>query len=230
MKQSALEKCQELIGYRFKDRGLLKLALTHSSVAPTRAESNERLEFLGDAVLGLVACHELYEHQEELMEGEMTSIKSSVVSRLTCSEIAKKIGIDDLLILGKGMGGANGLPQSVAAAVFEAIIGAIYQDGGLAPAGNFILRHIRPYIAQALASEHQRNYKSLLQQFAQRRWGTTPEYELLDEQGPDHSKSFEVAVRIKRQYFPSAWAANKKEAEQKAARLALDRLGVLEKD
>ena len=227
MDQSILQKCQELIDYHFSDPDLLETALTHASVAPTRLQSNERLEFLGDAVLGLVVCGALYSSYDELMEGEMTKMKSSVVSRQRCAAVAEELGICKLLFLGKGMASPERLPQSVAAAVFEAIIGAIYVDGGLEPACKFILEHLQPYLADALADEHHNNFKSLLQQHAQRRWDTTPDYQLLDEKGPDHSKCFEIAAAIAGRQFPSAWGRSKKEAEQKAARRALLALGLL---
>jgi ribonuclease-3 len=230
MDSRTLEQCQELLDYRFVHPELLTLALTHSSVAANRFQSNERLEFLGDAVLGLVVCHQLYVSCDDLLEGHMTKIKSAVVSRRTCAEIADEAGISQLMRLGKGMAGPGGMPQSVAAAVFESIIGAIYLDGGLEPARTFILRHIQPHIDESIASEHQRNFKSVLQQYAQRRWGDTPDYVLLDEKGPDHSKCFEVAVSIGGRHFSSAWGNNKKQAEQNAAQRALEELGLLESE
>jgi ribonuclease-3 len=222
-----IERCQKTIGYSFQDPELLALALTHSSVASTRVESNERMEFLGDAVLALVVCQELYQRQDDLLEGQMTKIKSAVVSRRTCAAIAEGNGIAELLFLGKGMPLPDRLPQSVTAAVFEAIIGAIYLDGGLDAARRFILTTVGPFIDEAFETEHQRNYKSLLQQHSQRRWGTTPDYQLLDEKGPDHSKCFEVAVSIGGRHFSSAWGMSKKEAEQEAARRALRELGLV---
>ncbi|MDY6913564.1 MAG: ribonuclease III [Planctomycetota bacterium] len=230
MEQATVQKCQELIGYRFADPSLLALALTHASVAPKRLESNERLEFLGDAVLALVVCHELYGEHEELLEGKMTKIKSAVVSREICAAIAEEIGICELLFLGKGMASPDSLPQSVAAAVFESLIAAVYLDGGLAPARRFVLKHLRPHIAEAMENQHQRNYKSLLQQYAQREYGQMPEYLVLDEKGPDHDKCFEVAVVLQGRHYPSSWGRTKKEAEQQAALKALAQIGVVDKD
>ncbi|MFB3893875.1 MAG: ribonuclease III [Phycisphaerae bacterium] len=227
MDPSVLQRCQELIDYAFSDIDLLTLALTHSSVAATRAQSNERLEFLGDAVLGLVVCQELYEREGDLTEGQMTKIKSAVVSRQTCADVVEALGITELLFMGKGISRSGSVPQSVSAAVLESIIGAVYLDGGLEAASGLILRLMRPHIEECLANEHQRNYKSLLQQHAQRTWGATPEYVLLDEKGPDHSKCFEIAVVIDGRTFPSAWGMSKKEAEQDAARLALEALDLL---
>lgn len=226
----ALQDCQQLLGYEFSNPEILALALTHASVAPTRVESNERLEFLGDAVLGLVVVDELYTRHGELLEGEMTKIKSAVVSRRTCSAMAKELGVCKHVALGKGMAESAKLPMSVAAALFESLVGALYVDGGLDVARDFIIRHIRPFIDEAIEGQNRMNYKSRLQQYAQKRWNRTPEYHLLDEKGPDHSKCFEVAVSLDSRYFPSAWGMNKKDAEQKAAMKALLELDVLEED
>ncbi|MGC9454681.1 MAG: ribonuclease III [Phycisphaerae bacterium] len=225
--EDILQKCERILGYGFNDRQLLERALTHSSVARSREESNERMEFLGDAVLGLVVCQALYERDERLGEGEMTRIKSWVVSRETCAQVSIEHGITELMSLGKGLTNGGALPQSISAALLEALIGAVYLDGGLEPARELILRLVGGRIERALGEGHQKNYKSALQQHAQRRWGVTPEYVLLDEKGPDHDKAFEVAVAINGKHFPSAWGKTKKDAEQEAARLALSELGLL---
>ena len=230
VEDTTLDKCQALIQYQFKDLSLLSKALTNASVAATRLDSNERMEFLGDAVLGMVVCHHLYAKYPDLLEGDMTKIKSLVVSRAVCAEVAEDMGLGDLLYLGKGMSKRSALPHSVAAAVFESIIGAIYVDGGIRSARTFIVRHIGPRMALAMEDDHQNNYKSMLQQNAQRRWSSTPEYHVLDEKGPDHSKCFEIAVVIAGKHFPSAWGISKKLAEQLAARSALVELGLLEED
>jgi len=229
MEQAVLDKCQELVGHKFADVELLSLSLTHASVAPRRAESNERLEFLGDVVLSMIVCHELYSHTAQcLLEGEMTKIKSSVVSRRTCAEIARRMQLCDLAMVGKGITKRGQIPGSVAGALLEAVIGAIYIDGGLAAARDFILPHIRPYIDRLLASEHESNYKSMLQQHLQQNGIDKPQYQLLDEKGPNHSKCFEIAVSAGDKQFPSAWGKTKKDAEQEAARLALEEMGLLD--
>lgn len=227
MDEAVFHVCQERIGYEFADPALLAQALTHASIADSRLDSNERLEFLGDAVLGLVTVSTLFAEHADLLEGEMTKIKSAVVSGNTCADIADEIGLGECIRMGKGIGRAEHMPRSVLAATLEAIIGAIYIDGGLAPARDFILTGLRPHIEEALANEHQRNFKSMLQQYAQKTWTTTPVYHLLDEKGPDHSKCFEVGVVISGRHFPTAWGMNKKEAEQEAARRALAELGLL---
>jgi ribonuclease III len=229
VKEEALQRCQEILGYTFDDPAILEKALTHSSIAPNRTDSNERLEFLGDVVLGLVVCEKLYRDHEDYQEGELTKIKSAVVSRRICAEVALGLGIPELLHIGKGFG-RGGLPMSLAAAVLESVIGAIYIDGGLAPAQKFIVEHMEPQIDAVIENEHADNFKSLLQQYAQRRWNCTPAYELLDEKGPDHAKAFEVGVYCGGERFRSAWANNKKEAEQLAARAALEELGLVESD
>lgn len=225
-----IEQAEQVLGYRFSDRQLLRRALTHASVADDRLESNERLEFLGDAVLGFVVCGRLFELFPDRQEGELTKLKSAVVSRRVCAEVADAIGLTDLLDLGKGMAGRRQLPSSIAAAVYESVVGALYLEAGLETAQRFILRHMDPAIAEADASDHQHNYKSALQQHAQRLGTDLPEYRLLDEKGPDHSKCFEIAVHMGGDDFPPAWGASKKEAEQRAAYLALRQLGVVNED
>ncbi len=228
MDDALIDSAEQLIGYKFNDRSLLETALTHASVANSRLESNERLEFLGDAILGMVVVHDLYERYPDLLEGEMTKIKSSVVSRQTCAKISQQTGLCEVIVTGKGMDRPGGVPRSVAAAAFESIIGAVYLDGGIESARHYIIGNAIEHIEEAFANEHQDNFKSMLQQYAQRKWSTTPDYRLLDEKGPDHSKCFEVAVVIDGRHFPSAWGVNKKEAEQDAAYKALVQLGLID--
>lgn len=227
MNPEILVQCQEVLGYKFRDESILAQALTHASSSPNRLASNERMEFLGDAVLGLVVCQEIYTRNPEFLEGEMTKVKSSVVSRQTCSKVASELGLPGMLSLGKGVGPGSVLPSSVGAAVLESVIGAIFLDGGIEPAREFILAKMGSELGAATASQHQFNFKSLLQQYAQREFGAMPHYDVLDEKGPEHSKCFELAVRLAGRQFGSAWGKSKKEAEQKAALVALNELGVL---
>ncbi len=227
MSDDALERCQEALGYRFQDRSLLTAALTHASIAPNRLESNERLEFLGDSILGVIICQFLYEQYPNYLEGELTKIKSSVVSRRTCSEVSDAIGLTDCLFLGNGISSRAKLPSSLGAGVLESIVAALAIDGGMDAAKTFVLKQMVPHIEAAVASEHQQNFKSQLQQYAQKELNSTPVYEFLDEKGPDHSKCFEVAVCIRNQQFGSAWGPSKKEAEQKAAYSALVELELI---
>lgn len=226
--QDALHKVQAAIGYTFQNPRLLAAALTHASIADCRLQSNERMEFVGDAILGMVVCNELYRRFPSYLEGELTKIKSAVVSRRICAEISRELGLMDCLFIGKGMNDRAQLPQSLAAAVYEALIAAIYLDSGeLDTVRRFILDTMDKHITQAAETQHQRNYKSQLQQYAQQALAGTPMYDLLDEKGPDHSKCFEVSVVIAGKRYASAWGPSKKEAEQKAAYLALRELSAV---
>ena len=222
-----LEECQKAISYAFKQPEMLRSALTHASGANTRLASNERLEFLGDAVLGLVVCEELFQRFPDFQEGDMTKIKSVVVSRRTCARISRLLHLGDFLFLGKGMHVHTDVPASLQADVFESLVAAIYLDGGLDAARTFILRYMIPEIEHVAEGAHSGNHKSLLQQVAQREFGATPQYHLLDEKGPDHSKCFKISAFVGREPFPAAWGRNKKEAEQKAAMNALAQINGL---
>ena len=216
----------KLIDYRFQDEDLLSAAFTHASSAEHRLESNERLEFLGDAVLGYVVCSYLFREFPDLLEGGMTKIKSAVVSRRQCAVISEQLNLVSMLHMGKGMTRRAQVPESVAAAVYESIIAAIYLDGGMAAAEQFILTHMTPVIDEMAECSHQHNFKSVLQQYAQKHLPANPIYPLLDEKGPDHAKCFEVCAAIAERRFPSAWARSKKQAEQDAALRALQELNV----
>jgi ribonuclease-3 len=216
-----LEDCQKAIGYQFRQPDLLRASLTHTSGADTRLASNERLEFLGDAVLGLVCCEQLYMRFPDYQEGDLTKVKSAVVSRRTCARISRNLHLDDFLFMGKGLHVHGVVPANLMADVFESLVAAVYLDGGLEPAKKFILEHINPEIEQIAEAAHAGNHKSVLQQVAQREYGETPQYELLDEKGPDHSKCFKIAAVIGKYRHAGAWGRNKKEAEQKAAMNAL---------
>ena len=228
MDEETLRRVEQIIGYKFSDSDLLAKALTQSSVASERILSNERLEFLGDAILGLVICQVLFERFAGHMEGDLTKMKSMLVSREICAQISLQLGLQKFLKVGKGMIANRALSGSLAAGLLEAVIGAIYLDGGLDTVRNFILRTFASSIDLAQEEQAQGNYKSLLQQYAQEHFNITPVYVLLDEKGPDHDKCFELGAVLGERHFPSAWGTNKKEAEQKAAFNALVELGVLE--
>jgi ribonuclease-3 len=229
MNDETLQKVEQITGYQFSNRELLIIALTHASSVDDRLASNERLEFLGDAVLALVICEVLFERFGDYLEGNLTKIKSMLVSRSTCSRLCNEIGLSKHLQVGKGMVSNRALTGSLAAGVFEAIIAAIYLDGGYEAAGKFIIKCFGPLIDQADAEHSQGNFKSVLQQHAQEHLNIAPTYVLLDEKGPDHDKCFELGVILADRQFKSAWGSNKKEAEQKAAFNALVELGIIEK-
>ncbi|HEV3163253.1 MAG TPA: ribonuclease III [Isosphaeraceae bacterium] len=221
---SLLALCQRVIDYEFRDPTFLRSALTHASGADHRLASNERLEFLGDAILGAIVCELLFLKFPEYLEGDLTRIKSAVVSRRTCAKISQKLGFEVFLILGKGMGSQDETPSSVLADVFESVVGAMYLDGGMEAAKQFIVKHIEPEIDATVDGQDGVNYKSHLQQMAQRQFGATPTYLLLDEKGPDHLKCFKVSAQIGRQRYAPAWGRNKKDAEQRAAMNALSQI------
>lgn len=228
MDEETLQKIEQITGYQFSDKSIVIQAFTHSSAVDDRLQSNERLEFLGDAVLALVICEALFERFPDYLEGDLTKIKSKLVSRETCAQIAGRLGLHEFLKVGKGMVSNRALSGSLAAGVLETIIAAIYENGGFDAARDFILRIFNNLLEEADAEQVQGNFKSLLQQYAQERFSSTPSYILLDEKGPDHNKCFELEVMIADRHFRSAWGTNKKEAEQKAAFNALLELGVLE--
>src|SRR5438270_12927 len=157
-----LAECQKVLGYHFRDVTLLREALTHASGANHRLVSNERLEFLGDAILGAVVCDLLFRKFPDYLEGDLTQIKSIVVSRRTCAKISEELGIDRFLIIGKGMGAHDQTPSSMMADVFESLIGALYLDGGMEAAQRLITRYIGPEIDAVVEGQGGLNYKSNL--------------------------------------------------------------------
>ena len=224
-------RAEAVVGYRFDDPTLITRALTHASVSDGRLDSNERLEFLGDAVLGLIACEEIYRVYPDLLEGEMTKIKSVAVSRRICAKIAQRIGLEELIRLGKGIRDQKGsLPHSLAAASLESTIAAVYLDGGLEPVRAWLSPLIEPHIIGAAESGHQQNYKSVLQQHVQQTLQSTPSYRVVAQTGPDHAKTFVIAVEIQGEMYEPADGPSKKQAEQRAALRALDAMGLIERD
>ncbi len=218
-----LELCEERINYTFRDKVLLKTALTHASFASHRLKSNERLEFLGDSILGFIVCEHLFEIYPRSFEGDLTKIKSVVVSRNTCARVSLKLGFEELLFVGKGMQ-TGGIPSSALADAFESIIAAVYLDGGIDEARRLIEDKIFPEIKAAVAGDLEVNHKSSLQQLAQKHFSCSPSYSLMEERGPDHKKNFLVSPQIGTRKFSAAWGNNKKEAEQLAAENALAEL------
>ncbi len=202
----------------FRDPALLELALTHSSSGAER--DNERLEFLGDAVLDLVVAEELFRADGDLPEGEMTERKAAVVSRKTLAEAAARLQLEQLVRLGAGLQ-ERVLPRSVQANIYEAVLGAVYLDAGLEAVRAFV----RSTLAEPLNGVRQpslgHNPKQELQQLCQRELGALPMYVQLDERGAAHARAFLVAVDVQGRRFPSAWGRTRKEAETWAAREAL---------
>lgn len=214
-----LEKLQEIIGYQFQRPGLLAHALTHSSYANERhwdkTRCNERLEFLGDAVLELVSSNFLYHQFPDMPEGEMTKLRASLVCEPTLAYCAEEIPLGDYLYLGKGEDQTGGRKRpSVVSDAMEAVIGAIFLDGGLANAKEFICRFVLNDI------EHKKLFydsKTILQEIVQAEFEQPVVYELTGEEGPDHDKTFHVAVHIGEKAYGSGSGRTKKAAEQDAA-------------
>ena len=216
-----LARCEARLGYSFSDRKLLYEAITHASSSSTRLKSYERLEFLGDSILGFVVCEYLYNRFPTWLEGDLTKVKSVVVSRKTCARIGQELQLDEFIVVGKGIGQRGSVPSSLLANAFESIIGAIYLDGGMAPASEFLHQFVESYVDMAVAGETLNNHKSELQQLSQKRYGIPPTYHLLGNRGPDHDKSFQVQASVEGTIYSPAWGKNKKEAEQRAAANAL---------
>ena len=214
-----LEKLQEVIGYQFKDPGLLTHALTHSSYANEKhwdkTRCNERLEFLGDAVLEVISSDFLFHTYESMPEGEMTKLRASLVCEPTLAYCAEVIPLGDYLLLGKGEDLTGGRKRpSVVSDAMEAVIGAIYLDGGLANAKEFIHRFILNDI------EHKQLFydsKTILQEIVQRDFNEPLSYELLAEEGPDHDKKFRMQAKIGEKAYGVGVGHTKKGAQQLAA-------------
>jgi ribonuclease III len=219
------------LGYRFRDRGMLEHALTHKSRAAEDATGgvadNESLEFLGDAVLGLVVAHALFEQYPSYSEGQKSKIKAQVVSTQSLARHAEQLGLGDHLILGRGEEKTGGrFKQALLADAYEALIAAIYLDGGLDAAARFLHRELKAAMDEGEAQNFVgQDFKSALQERLQALGRPLPEYRVAGETGPDHRKVFSVDVVVQGEVLGSASGKAKKEAEQEAARLALARLG-----
>jgi ribonuclease-3 len=212
---------------RFKSLGLLNLALTHRSAGNEtgRRDNNERLEFLGDAVLGMVAASLLYQELPDKNEGELAKIKSVVVSEEILAGIALELGLDRLLVLGKGEERSGGRgKKAILADALEAVIGALYLDAGFKEAWSFVSARVRPEILRVLENRSPRDYKSLLQELSQRLYKSYPVYRLVNRTGPEHDKLFFIEVQVNGTNYGPCAGRNKKTAEQEAARRALEAL------
>lgn len=220
---------QNKIGYQFKNPALLNEALTHSSYANEHKSQhikyNERLEFLGDSVLSIVVSDYIYKNCPELPEGELTKLRASLVCEKSLYEFAKKIDLGKCLILGKGERNNGGADRpSILSDAFEALIAAIYIDGGIEPASKHILNFVIPAIKNSKKKKIN-DYKTTLQEIIQKNPGEKLEYVLVKESGPDHNKHFVVEVHLNSNVIGKGGGRSKKEAEQQAAREALELMG-----
>ena len=224
------EKFEEKAGVIFKNKSLLKQAFTHRSyINENRGlalEHNERLEFLGDAVLELVITDYLYGRMKGSNEGELTSLRSALVNADTCALVAQKLGANEFLLLSRGESkDAGRARQYILANTLEAFIGAIYIDQGYEVAKNFILTHIAPLVEEIIKDGAWIDAKSLFQEKAQEYKGLTPSYKTVRESGPDHDKHFTVSVSVGNDVYGEGEGKSKQDAEQEAARQALENKG-----
>lgn len=231
---------EKRLGYRFHNRLWLEQAFAHSSYVNEQRDAtwrdNEKLEFLGDAVLELTISMLLYRTFPQYFEGDLTKLRAAVVSTPTLSQIAKRLHIGDCLLLGKGEDRAGGRQRaSLLADALEAVLGAVYMDSPrwwapahrLAPVRRVVRTHFAPEIERLDQVQHKMDFKSMLQERTQSRFKTLPKYVILREEGPPHDKTYEVAIKIEDEVFGRGRGRSKKQAEQAAAREALVRLGAL---
>ncbi|MBQ6634092.1 MAG: ribonuclease III [Ruminococcus sp.] len=226
--QEAVKKFQEKIGYQFKNEALLYEALSHSSYANENKKtrnSNERLEFLGDSVLSIVVSDHIFEHYKHMPEGDLTKMRASLVCEKALFEFSKKIDLGSFLFLGKGeeMTGGRTRPSIVSDA-FEAVIAAIYLDGGMEVVSKYILSFLPENITPDFTVFH--DYKTVLQEVIQRNPEEKIEYHLKGESGPDHNKQFTVQVLLNSNVIGEGTGRSKKNAEQLAAKEALSLMGI----
>ena len=221
-----MKSLEEKLGYTFQDKSLLENALTHSSCANEskgRLHSNERLEFLGDSILGMVVAEHLYRNHPDLPEGELTRTRAALVCEESLVEVAHDLGLGDYLKLGKGeeAGGGRTRP-SIRADAVEAVLAAVYLDGGIGSARKIIQKYILSREIEGLNS--QRDYKTALLELVQRESGQSLKYRLTGSEGPDHDKRFFVEVDLNGQPVGAGKGHSKKEAEQMAAKAAIAKL------
>lgn len=219
---------QKTVGIRFRSLELLNLSFVHRSVSNEsgRKNNNERLEFLGDAILGAVTATLLYGDFADKNEGELAKIKAVVVSEDILSGVARELQIDNLLLLGKGEELSGGrTKKALLADALEALIGALYLDSGYKAAFAFVSRCIGPEISRVLDKNYHQDYKSLLQELSQRLFHSYPLYHMIKRSGPEHERFFWMEVTVNGKAYGPGMGRNKKTAEQEAARMAYGQLG-----
>ncbi len=217
---------EKKIGYEFKDKNLIKRALTHSSYANERKiNDNERLEFLGDSVLGMITGEYLFKSLKNRHEGSLTKLRASLVCEQSLFDISKKIELSKYILLGHGeeMSGGRERP-SVISDAFEAVLAAIYLDAGLDFAREWLLNLMSDAFTDALSGNRNRDYKTELQEYVQRERLGRVNYRVVAESGPDHNKCFEIEAVLDGKVIGKASGSNKKDAEQSAARQAIEKL------
>lgn len=224
--QQQLSQIEEKLGYRFQDRSHLVQAFAHPSFVNENQrvvkEPNERLEFLGDSVLGLIIADWLYQTLPDEREGVLSSLRSALVEAETCAHFATKLSLEHYLLLGKGEWRSSERGRrSILADLFEAVVAAIFLDGGFEAARVFVMKHFHGELEGHVRAP-KTNWKAELQDYCQKKFQETPVYEVLQESGPDHSKQFDVAVMIQGKSIGTGMGSSKKQAESQAAREALE--------
>ncbi len=224
-----LQDLETALGVTFKDKSLLTRALTHRSYLNENPDlpylDNERLEFLGDAILDFVAAEFLYQRFPEMSEGDLTSLRAALVKGESLARFAAEMGLPSYLFMSRGEDAAGGRTRApLLAGAFEALIGALYLDQGLAAARDFVLRFVAPAADQVHHQRLDRDAKSMLQELSQGRLQVTPLYRLVETHGPDHAKEFTIEVVLKDQVYGRGVGRSKQVAEQEAARVALETL------
>lgn len=227
-REKELFECQRRIGCLFQNLSLLNEALTHRSFSYEKGEDfkdNQRLEFLGDALLGMLVSEDLYSRFPHSAEGGLSKLKAAVVSRSALASKARRLNLGDFLLLGKGEEASGGRRRpSNLADTFEAIIASIYLDGGLNACRQFILRQLSEKIEDVSLNKEGGDYKSALQEYAQAKFRQAPVYQVTSTQGPDHRRIFQVVVSVQGKLYGTGKGRSKKVAEQEAARQALKKL------
>ena len=230
-RQGQLKAFQKIIKYRFRNKEFLNTALTHKSYAfeqPSKymPEWNERLEFFGDSVLGIVISEHLYKKFKNMQEGELSKLKAHVVCTDALLKNALRLQLGNFLLLGRGEERANGRSQvSSLSGALEAVIGAVYLDRNLKAAEKFILEVFKSELHEISRKDRPtKDYKSALQERALKKFAQIPRYELISQEGPEHKKEFVIAVRINGEVSGKGWGLNKKSAEQMAAKESLEKL------
>ncbi|MDR2258074.1 MAG: ribonuclease III [Treponema sp.] len=226
-RKKALTVFQKIAGVKFKNLELLNISLMHRSISNESGckINNERLEFLGDAILGAVAATLLYKNLSQKPEGELAKIKSVVVSEDILSGIARVLQIDTVLLLGRGEELSGGrTKKGILADALEALIGALYLDSGYKTVFNFVSRCIGPEIDRVMDRDYRRDYKSVLQELSQRLFRTYPVYRMIKRSGPEHERLFWMEVTVNGQVYGPGMGRNKKSAEQEAAKIAWEKL------
>src|SRR3989339_1617838 len=226
-----LDELQQKLGLSFFNKTLLSQSLTHSSFAnEANIPDNERLEFLGDAVIKLVISEYVYNRFPERPEGDLTKIRATVISDDTLAKVASRVHLGEALLLSENekKTGGNKRKSNVANA-FESLVGAIYLDGGLGKVRDFLIDFLRGEIEKVSREGYIKDYKSALQEYVQKKKWPLPQYKVLNETGPKHEKQFVIGVRIKGSIMGQGEGMNKKDAEQKAAEKALNQLNSMEK-